>query len=290
MGIIGNSLVIWIAGFKMKTVSAVWFLNLAIADFIFDAFLPLQIISMIMDGHWPYGAFLCKVYFTEQLLNMFASISFLTVISIDRFVSIVWPFWARIHRTYRLASTISIFIWILSLIISIPNFLIYDVPTHDWNLSVCDYNYEYSLKSDIFLEAFFYTKFVLMCGIPFVCVIVCNILIACKLCRIKSHRKSRRPFRVITIVVVCFFICWFPYHFWLPIAENLSLKYIAIVDILTSTFECFGSSNSCLNPILYFIIGRHYKKNFKKPLLGILQNALSEHASREQDDTTESTV
>ncbi|KAM4652210.1 N-formyl peptide receptor 2-like [Discoglossus pictus] len=39
----------------MKTVSAVWFLNLAIAHFIFCANLPFQIMSIARGWTWPFG-------------------------------------------------------------------------------------------------------------------------------------------------------------------------------------------------------------------------------------------
>ncbi len=90
LGVVGNGIVIWVTGFKMKrTVNTVWFLNLAVADFLFTAFLPLSVSYTAMDFHWPFGQFMCKFNSTLGFLNMFASVYILVVISIDRCVSVV---------------------------------------------------------------------------------------------------------------------------------------------------------------------------------------------------------
>ncbi|KAM6995175.1 LOW QUALITY PROTEIN: uncharacterized protein LKV04_007410, partial [Tautogolabrus adspersus] len=42
LGVLGNGVVIWVTGFKIRSVNTIWFLNLAVADFLFTAFLPLM--------------------------------------------------------------------------------------------------------------------------------------------------------------------------------------------------------------------------------------------------------
>ncbi|TNN51190.1 Chemokine-like receptor 1 [Liparis tanakae] len=89
LGFFGNALVIWISGFKMKkTVNTTWYLSLAISDFVFCAFLPFSIISVVME-EWVFGLFMCKFASSVMFLNMFSSIFLLVVISIDRCVSVV---------------------------------------------------------------------------------------------------------------------------------------------------------------------------------------------------------
>ncbi|MEE6472923.1 hypothetical protein FKM82_009780 [Ascaphus truei] len=296
LGTIGNGLVIWIAGFKMKTVSAVWFLNLAVADFIFNIFLPFEITEYYMRYHWPFGQILCKVSITILFLNMLASVSFLTVISIDRCVSILWPFWAKIHRTPRLASTIAVFIWVFSLIISAPNLAFYDVQ-HDItnNVSTCFPDYAVSFFDDetfddnkwnLRNQAMIITRFVSMFVIPFTIILVCYGLIVYKIRRIKRPTRSRRPFKVISAIVVCFFCCWFPYHICM-IRNSIIGIDSAITVILYSISMILAYSNSCLNPILYVFLGKDFKDRFRKSIPTMLENAFNERSDqsyKEGDD------
>ncbi|XP_075459375.1 chemerin-like receptor 1 [Ascaphus truei] len=301
LGTIGNGLVIWIAGFKMKTVSAVWFLNLAMADFIFNITLPFEITKYYMENHWPFGQILCKVSITILFLNMLASVSFLTVISIDRCVSILWPFWAKIHRTPRLASTIAVFIWVFSLIISAPNLAFHDVH-HDisYNVSICFPDYAVSSFDDETIDynkwnlrnrAMIITRFVCMFVIPFTIILVCYGLIGFKISRIKRPTRSRRPFKVISAIVVCFFCCWFPYHICPIILSKIRISITdtgsLIAIILHSISLILGGSNSCLNPIIYVFLGKDFKDHFRKSIPAMLENAFNERfdqGCKEGDD------
>ena len=124
LGVLGNGVVIWVTGFKMKkTVNTVWILNLAVADFLFTAFLPFSVIYTALGFHWPFGKFMCKLNSTISFLNMFASVYILVVISVDRCVSVVWPVWAQNHRSVRKASCVSLGVWVLALILILPYFI-----------------------------------------------------------------------------------------------------------------------------------------------------------------------
>ncbi|XP_077312210.1 C3a anaphylatoxin chemotactic receptor-like [Lithobates pipiens] len=297
VGIIGNGLVIWISGFRMKTVSAVWFLNLAIADFIFCLCLPFRLIawltvSAVMD-HIPDQQ---NVYLSSSIINFFmmnlnsaVSVTFLTVISIDRCVSIVWPLWAKVHRTRRLVRIVSVFLWFvpLTIVFFINTGLIHhftlihrfylDVP----RLEEFEMIYNASLDSEMTSSYETYTimyKHIFMFGIPFIIILICYGLIVYKLRhnRFKRPKGFQRAFRIIIAVVVCFFICWFPLNIW-PLLAGLMGMSETLPDFIISNFcLCLISISSCINPILYVLLGHAHGANFRKSIRARLENAMSE--------------
>ncbi|KAG7269059.1 hypothetical protein CRUP_003680 [Coryphaenoides rupestris] len=89
VGIVGNGLVIYVTAFRMKrTVNSIWFLNLAVADFLFTTFLIFIIVSVSQGYHWPFGEIMCKLKTILMVSNMFASIYFLTAISVGPLASL----------------------------------------------------------------------------------------------------------------------------------------------------------------------------------------------------------
>ncbi|XP_075459371.1 formyl peptide receptor-related sequence 1-like [Ascaphus truei] len=299
LGIIGNGLVIWIAGFKMKKmINTIWFLNLGVADFLFNIFLPLQITELAMNGHWPFGQIMCKVIFTAILLNILVSISFLMVISVDRCTSVLCPVWSKNHRTPRLASIISIVIWLLCLIFSAPFLVFYEITDDPYeNISYCHTTYLSWSNVTTFdyhtwkkrYNAMSITRFVSMFLIPFVIILVCYGLIALRLRRRESLSRSGRPFKVMISIVLCFFCCWFPFNFW-PLLEIMDIETGWAVDfIVINICYCLAFLNSCLNPLLYVFIGRDFKETLKKSIPFLLENTFSERCNLDfecQDDQT----
>ncbi|XP_063800059.1 chemerin-like receptor 1 [Pseudophryne corroboree] len=287
LGSIGNGLVIWIAGFKVKkTVTLVWFLNLAVADFAFDILFPLQITEWIMDGHWPFGRIMCKTIFTVLFLNMSVSTSFLMVISIDRCTSVMCPVWSKNHKTLKLATTVSVVIWSSCFILSSPYLAFFEV-AHDTdsNISYClpiygEDDHTESMRNN----AMIISRFVFMFLIPFSMIIVCYSLITFRLRRNRSLSGSGRPFKVIITIVLCFFCFWFPFHVW-PLFDYINIDIDADIDIAVSHIVySLGFFNSCVNPIVYAFIGRDFKKSLLKSIPFLLESTFRERIESDADN------
>ncbi|XP_073406401.1 C3a anaphylatoxin chemotactic receptor-like [Dendrobates tinctorius] len=265
LGIIGNGLVIWIAGFRMKnTISAVWFLHLAIADFMCCTSLPMRIAdwaAYISDT--PHSAY-CTVNIVLFNVNMSASVLLLTAMSIDRWVSVMWPFWAKVHRSRSLVRISAAIIWGLSFTVACA--LYYVTP----------YNHELRLTMQ-------WIRLVIMCVIPFLIIVTSYVTIFYKLRKSKRSQRSQRSSRIITAVISCFFICWFPYYIWLLIfwyyGDYIASKYwyfIALytVPVITTSLACL---NSCLNPIIYVFMTPDFQHGFLRSIPSRLERAFGDH-------------
>ncbi|XP_034030993.1 chemokine-like receptor 1 [Thalassophryne amazonica] len=299
LGVLGNGVVIWVTGFKMKkTVNTVWFLNLAVADFLFTAFLPLSVTYTAMSFHWPFGKFMCKLNSTVSFLNMFASVYILVVISVDRCVSVVWPVWAQNHRSVRKASCVSLGVWVLALILSAPYFIFRDTALsyHNKDIINCFNNFafsdDYETQSVNQLRQFRHramtiTRFLLGFVIPFTVIVSCYAVIIHRLRRNRSlSSHSSRPFKIIAAVITIFFLCWAPYHVMalIEMVNHMASEASETLDHVTTIGVPIATSlaflNSCLNPLLYVFMGQDFKDKVRRSILNVLESAFQEEVSR----------
>ncbi|XP_068099480.1 C3a anaphylatoxin chemotactic receptor-like [Hyperolius riggenbachi] len=254
VGSIGNGLVIWIAGLKMKNVSAVWFLNLAVADFACCTFLPVRIMEWALYTMSHYLLPLCEISLFVLILSMCSSVYFLAVISLDRCVSVIWPMWTKVHRTPKLARIISGIIWVASLMLSTPvsaTSFFYE------NFSDCaEKGYQQWMGfSDPFVNMLRNTRLVLMFALPFSIILISYGLIFFKLRKLTITRRSPQSYRIVIAVVVCFFVCWFPYYTWpfIYIGED----NIEMDNLIHEIFVCLAYFNSLHQPRpLCFLISK----------------------------------
>uniref|UniRef100_A0A4W6CS03 Formyl peptide receptor 1 n=1 Tax=Lates calcarifer TaxID=8187 RepID=A0A4W6CS03_LATCA len=293
LGVLGNGVVIWVTGFKMKkTVNTVWFLNLAVADFLFTAFLPFTVTYVALDFHWPFGNFMCKLNTTVTYLNMFASVYILVVISVDRCVSVVWPVWAQNHRNVRRASCVSLGVWVLALILSAPYFIFRDTKYyHDEKITICFDNFALSDDNktpsvtqlrQFRHQAMAITRFLLGFVVPFTVIVSCYAVIIHRLRRSRTlASQSSRSFKIIAAVITTFFLCWAPYHIMSLIemvhftgGESETLHHVIAIGYPIATSLAF--LNSCLNPLLYVFMGQDFKDKVRKSILNILETVFQE--------------
>ncbi|KAM9330153.1 chemerin-like receptor 1 [Gastrophryne carolinensis] len=280
LGTVGNGLVIWFVVFKMKkTVNSVWFLSLALADFTFSLLQPLEITRVAFSYLWPFGNFMCKLYFYVVPLNMFSSILHLTVISIDRCACVVFPVWSQNHRTARLAWMVTLGVWILAAGCSVPFFIFRETYHFDDGWVFC---YEQELPiywGTVIMQC------ILFFVIPFVIIVSCYTVI---IVRMRRNRMvtSTKPFKMILAIITCFFICWLPYHVCYIIWASFGAYDVTVYAWYISFSLAYA--NSCVNPFLYVFFGRDFKERFWSSVQSALRRAFAEESTGQVSRDTRS--
>ncbi|XP_072326176.1 chemerin-like receptor 1 [Scyliorhinus torazame] len=286
LGLGGNGLVLWIAGFKMaKTVGRVFVCNLALADVVFSLFLPFSFTYLAMGFHWPFGKALCKLCVSIEYLNLFGSVFLLTAISIQRCASVCAPVWFRNHLSPRVAARTSLFLWVLALLSTAPHFTFLDtIPAGEGgNYTRCQFRYRLQGDPGEELgralarrreEGLVLSRFVLAFLIPFIAIAGCHIAILARLRRGQAAGGPSRPLRVTLVIVAAFFICWLPYHVFgllkMTIGPTPSIKLGITISHNLALFNC------SLNPIIYVFMGHRFRVTFKQSLQSILERIGSE--------------
>ncbi|XP_065276268.1 chemerin-like receptor 1 [Emys orbicularis] len=291
LGVTGNGLVIFITGFRMKrTVNTIWFLNLAVADFIFTFFLPFSVAHTALGFHWPFGRVLCKINTALAFLNLYASVYLLMVISIDHCISVVHSVWAQNNRTPRLAFLVALGVWVVALALCSPNLYFHhmDPSPYNENITNCYNNFDTAgegateeqrtKRVNTNHRAMTISRFILGFVIPFTVIVCCYGAILAKLKR-NQLTRSGKPFKVIAAVIMAFFLCWLPYHIFsfLEMNRTPSLDTALIVGLPLTASLAF--INSCLNPILYVFMGQDFKGKVRRSLFSAFESAFSEEAA-----------
>ncbi|MFT7800655.1 chemokine-like receptor 1 [Arapaima gigas] len=274
LGPFGNGLVIYVTGFKMKrTVNVIWFLNLAIADFLFTAFLLFSIVYMIRGCRWPFGDIMCKLNSLVGVLNMFASIFLLVAISIDRCLMMWMVVWAQNKRTTRKATVVCVLIWVAALGCSIPYGVVRRALRYA-NVTVCGAPH----ISDTMHRDLVIFRSVAGFIIPFLIILGAYIAIGLRILSL-NRKKTFKPFRIILGVILAFFLCWLPFHIFqylevICMTSRPTLCHVAKIGGPLSTSVAF--LNSCLNPILYVFMCEDFRRKFRHSILSVLESAFTE--------------
>ncbi|GAA6230417.1 C3a anaphylatoxin chemotactic receptor-like [Lates japonicus] len=286
LGITGNSVVIWVAGFRLKPkVTNVWLVNLAIADLIFCFTRVFSLIKKLFFDHWPFGVFLCKFNGFFKYGNMFCSVFLLAVISLDRVLCVWQPVLSKRRRTLWAARVVAVCVWTIAIAFSTPYFVYRQVYPGKNNLSKCSLEVKEATVGDNKTKLALYSiRF--MCGfiLPFTVILICYILTGVGIRRTRLSRKSR-PLRVLASLVIAFFLCWAPYH-CLLLVKMVDSKN-KVVKIWHPVAKGIAYFNSCVNPLLYFCMGLDVRGRFRQSLAGVYRRALADDVDGQTTQSNE---
>ncbi|XP_069490454.1 probable G-protein coupled receptor 33 [Ambystoma mexicanum] len=285
VGILGNSIFLWTLGFRMrKTVNTVLFSSLVLSGLSYSMIMPILGVYVLQDFTWTYGTVLCKLVNTLISLCMYASVFILTIVSLDRYILVVHPVWARSFRTPQRALVITVAVWISAFMLSAPYLAFRVVRPGEKNKSTCSNNYMFSDDWDdqeiqsgrrkIHL-CFFLIRLLLGFLIPFLIITACYGNTAFKV-KIRRLSRSSKFIKVIVVSVLSFFVCWLPYHIFYALSMYREYYPELLIQVVMSMAIVCSCANVCFTPIFYLFIGENFKAIFKKSLLSLIESTFGE--------------
>ncbi|XP_023791201.1 galanin receptor type 3 isoform X2 [Cyanistes caeruleus] len=218
-----------------------------------------------LDG-WLFGAFACKAVHFLIYLTMYASSFTLAAVSVDRYLAIRYPLKSRDLRTSRNAGVAIVVIWSLSLLFAGPYLSYYQI-IHYHGVPICVPVWEDQRRKvlDILTFVFGYLLPVTVVSLAYTRTIKFLWTSVDPIERISESRKAKsKVTKMIVTVAILFCLCWLPHHlvilcFWFG---HFPFNRATYAFRLAS--HCLSYTNSCLNPIVYALISKHFRKRFKQ--------------------------
>lgn len=123
LGTVANALAVCVlahATASRRTVANTFMLNLCVSDLLFLLSLPFWTVYYSRGFHWPFGQVACKICGALHNLNLYASIFFITCMSMDRYLAIVHPLRSQTARDIRRAQFLCVVVWVLACACTAP--------------------------------------------------------------------------------------------------------------------------------------------------------------------------
>ncbi|XP_048828358.1 leukotriene B4 receptor 1-like [Brienomyrus brachyistius] len=268
VGMPGNLMVIWtiLRHVKKRSHTVVLILHLAVADLLVLVTLPLWIYSLVRS--WVFGEAVCKamVYIINSC--MYSSVFFITVMSIERFIAVRYPFTSINWKKKKLLNKLLLVLWILAFIFSIPV-----IPTQvlekEEDKEQCLFR-EYSSTSEevVFLLLETMVGFV----VPFAILVICYGCLWKRITQMTFKFKQNSMVLIISVVIV-FALCWIPHH----MCNILSLMAIILerwhadmaegVESVRANMAFVTGAlvfiSSTVNPLLYVFAARSFRSSLR---------------------------
>ncbi|XP_065600083.1 probable G-protein coupled receptor 34 [Cyrtonyx montezumae] len=271
VGLVGNIIALFAFLFihQKRNSIQVYLLNVAVADLLLIFCLPFRILYHISKNTWMFGRILCKIVGTLFYMNMYISIVLLGLISLDRYIKIN----KSVKRPKMLTTTRSIHICCIVWALALIGFLLVVAPSlfrnEVSNSTLC---FHYRNKKNAMTEAVLNYIIVIIFWTVFFLLILSYVKIAKNLLKISRKRASfpnavkyTQTARNSFIVLIIFTICFVPYHVFRFVyitsqLQNPSCYWKGIIHTCNEVMLIFSSFNSCLDPVMYFLMSSSVRK------------------------------
>lgn len=293
VGMVGNATLLRIIcqNKKMRNGPNALIASLALGDLIYIAIdIPINVYKLLAM-RWPFaeysfGLFLCKFVPFLQKASVGITGLNLCALSVDRYRAVAS--WSRVPGVGIpvLTAVEIVAIWMLSLVLAVPEAVGFNIINFNFDNNVsthiCMLKPEtrfmtfYRDVKDWWLFGFYFC-------IPLFCTAIFYTLMAMemlnhrkgslKIAQSEQLKQRREIAKTVFSLVLIFALCWFPLHLsrilkkMIYIPEDTErcdlLNFLLVFDYFSINL---ATINSCINPIVLYVVSKKFKNCFKSCL------------------------
>ncbi|XP_013868844.1 atypical chemokine receptor 4b [Austrofundulus limnaeus] len=321
VGLAGNALVVvvYVSRLRLRTLTDVCILNLAISDLLLLFTLPFWAADAVHG--WRLGETACKLTSFLYSTNFSCGMLLLACISVDRYRATAQSTAGRTGTGPRVRTQwllVCVGLWALASFLGLPE-LIFSTLKHSHHRTGCTSIYPANMAQPA-KAALELTEVILRFLLPFLVMTACYCLIGRALGRAAGVRREKKwhALRVLLAVVAVFLLTQLPYNM-VKLCRAMDIIYHLVTDCEVSkaldralqVTESLALSHACINPVLYAFMGssfrghvlkaakhlgqrlRHSRQVDEEPAVEIALHTPSENQSQsgsEEQDTTTFTI
>ncbi|MGH0141957.1 UNVERIFIED_CONTAM: hypothetical protein FKN15_074693 [Acipenser sinensis] len=268
VGLPANLLSLWglIQLLCHSNVLPIFILNLLVSDLIQLLTLPFWVSYLQKEHKWDFGEAACNIVGFIFYVNLYASVVFMCLVAIDRYIGIVHPMTCRRFRTAKSAVAASFGVWLVSFLYCLFGLL----PSVYYEGQMCMEVYPVGHRYAVFKIGTIVFGFLLPCFILGFTAI--RIRSALRSSPSVTQDERRRIVGILCTITVIFVGVFGPYHL---VGAYKFLAFFVTSDTceLEKTLFlcyrfCYGltSFNNILDPLFYIFICDDIRKQLRRSL------------------------
>ncbi|XP_026358669.3 neuropeptides B/W receptor type 2 [Ursus arctos] len=271
VGLTGNTAVIYVTLRvpKMKTVTNVLTLNLAVADGLFTLGLPITIAEHLLQ-RGPFGELLCKLVLAVGHYDVFSSIYFLAPMSVDHYLVVLAT--TQSHhvprRTLQGAKIASLCVRIGVTVMVLPFVAFAGVYSNELQVTSCGQSFPQPERA--WLKASRIYVLVLGFVVPTCTLFALYVDLLHRLWALQLHSRAkalgkakRKVTTLVLAVLAVGLLCWTPFHLASVVALTTDLPQTSLVISISYVITSLSYASSCLNPFLYAFLDESFQNSFR---------------------------
>ncbi|KAL7826052.1 hypothetical protein SRHO_G00337900 [Serrasalmus rhombeus] len=260
LALLGNFLVILTYHYfkRLKTMTDIFLLNLAVADLLFALSLPFWAASIM--SKWPLGQFPCKAMHAIYKISFFSGMFLLTCISVDRYFSITKAVSAHRCRSSAMqyGRVSSMVTWVMAVVFSLPEIIYSGVNVNSTCVAFTKGHEDLRTSMQVSQMVLGFVLPALVMGFCYSCIIK-------TLMQARNFEKNK-ALKVIFAVVAVFIASQLPYNvvMGLTTQNSTACEYDNFLLYAMDLTRGIAFLRCCVNPFLYAFIGVKFRNDLLK--------------------------